>query len=356
MKYRRLKTAEWIILAAMLISAALSIAACLFFSVYEEKPLYAEAVNAAERMQDCMDAVKAEKTARGIEIPPEDLLQTGLIGEDFNFITTTLGDIEAKRTTCSTDMAAMMVFMLDEAGLKAGDVLGCNFSGSFPALNIAVLCACEALDIKPVYICSCGASTWGANNPGLSFPEMAALLYEAGLVSRPPALITPGGGDDVAGGIDSDTFAGVWERVLKLGYPTMQEKDFEKNVQLRRQLFDAAGIDCFLAGGGNITSLGENMVTDLLGQGIIREKINRVNSGSGLLELYLYERTSCILLLNIRKLAAEYSVPFDPATPAMPGTGAVYFEVSRPAAPLAVGLAAEIALLMVYRKKSGRGK
>lgn len=348
---RKLSVKQWLLLSASLAAAVVTVVLCVLLAKPVKKRSYDTAVAAAEQMQLCMDAIRAEKAARGIEMPPEDTFGTGLIGEDYNFITTTLGDISAKRTTADPNMAAVMVFMLEEAGLRRGDRLGCNMSGSFPSMNIAVLCACDALGIEPVYICSCGSSSWGANDPGFSFPEMAVLLYERGLVSAPPALITPGGGDDVGGGVDSDMFAEIWQRTEALHYPTMTEPDYAANLAARRAVFDAAGIDCFIAVGGNITSLGYNMISGVIGQGILNERISSLNGKSGLLEIYLHEGLPTLLILNIRRLAADCGFAFDPDSLLPIGSGSIYYETRYPLAAVAAGLAVSLAVLVIFRKE-----
>lgn len=339
-----------IMLLLMLLVTASGLLLAYFTSSVVKKPLYDAAVDAAHRMSACMEEIAAEKARRGIEIPPEDVFSTGMIGEDFNEITTTSGDLAAKRTSANPDTAAMMVFMLDEAGVKAGDTVGCNFSGSFPALNIATVCACDAMGIKVVYICACGASTWGANNPGLSFPEMADILYKKTLISAPPALVTPGGGGDSGRGLDTELFSEVWDRAEALGYPTLTEEDFEKNVLARKAALDAYDIDCFVAVGGHLASLGRGDVVYLLGQGIIHEEVGFTNSGSGLVERYLNEGTPSVLLLNIKKLAADYSLPFDPEKQAEIGTSGVYYEKTYNNAVLITAASVFLYLLILFKK------
>ena len=139
-------------------------------------PYYQVQLEAAGRMQACMDAVKGYKAERDIPLSPEDTHQTGMIGEEFNLLTTTLGEIGAKRTTANSDMAALAVKLLHQAGVQPGDTVGAGFSGSFPAMNLAVLTACDAMDVQVVYIVSMGSSVYGANNPDLTFPEMAWML------------------------------------------------------------------------------------------------------------------------------------------------------------------------------------
>ena len=59
-------------------------------------------LDAARQMERCMEEIKALKERRGIEInPSEDIHGTGLIGTDYTPITTTLGSLEAKRTTAN---------------------------------------------------------------------------------------------------------------------------------------------------------------------------------------------------------------------------------------------------------------
>ena len=346
MKKKKLGKTTWLLLLAICVVSAAALALSAAFKTREKKESYDEALSAAMRMQSCMELIKKEKTERKIALADEDIFGTGLIGEDYNDITTTSGDLPAKRTCANPDMAAMMVFMLKEAGVGPGDCVGCNFSGSFPSLNIAVICACDEIGAKPVYISACGSSTWGANNPGLSFPEMAHLLYKANLISEGPVLITPGGSHDTADGFESDDFKSVWDRVGKLGYPTYEEADFEKNVAYRKSILDKYDIDCFVAVGGHLASLGKGDTVYLLGQGLIKEETGGINPGSGLIEMYLNEGIPTALLLNIKKLALDYSLPFDPDALAAAGESGVYYENVYPVYFIIAGIAICIVLLI----------
>ena len=107
---------------------------------------YEAMVRAAEQMESCMAELKAERLRRGIPIDEgTDRFATGLLGTDFTAITTTLGNLEAKRTSCQPDMAALVCDLYVRAGVQAGDRVAICSTGSFPALNLAALCAAEAL-------------------------------------------------------------------------------------------------------------------------------------------------------------------------------------------------------------------
>ena len=138
----------------------------------------------------------------GIPLSELDYHQTGMIGESYTGITTTLGAIEAKRTTAWPEMGALCVRLLHEAGVRSGDTVGAGFSGSFPAMDLAVIAACQVMGVELIYISSVGASTYGANHPALTFPEMAHRLGEDGLLETDSAAVTLGGGGDVGGGMD----------------------------------------------------------------------------------------------------------------------------------------------------------
>lgn len=310
-----------------------------------EKDGYAEAVTAAKNLERCMAEIRTEKLRRGIALSKEDRFSTGMMGEEFNFITTTNGEVQAKRTTCDPNMAAMLVFMLKRAGLKSGDTVGASFSGSFPTLNLAVITACEALSLKLVYTASCGASTYGANNPELCFPEMCDVLLKAGLIHTTPALLTPGGGSDTGGGTERELFDEIWQRTVALGYPTLVEENHQKNMAAKTALFDREKISCFISVGGNITALGYNMIVDRISQGIIETEVKTLNEKSGLIEYYRNRKTKVIHLLNIKKLVVDEGLHFDPDVQEIIGESDFYFELKRPLWVLAVGLLLIAALL-----------
>ena len=68
---------------------------------------------------------------------------------------------------------------------KVPGTIGAGFSGSFPTLNLAVLAAGEAMNVKVIYIASMGASTFGANQPQFTFPDMVCRLYLDGRLQTP---------------------------------------------------------------------------------------------------------------------------------------------------------------------------
>ncbi|MCJ7657071.1 MAG: poly-gamma-glutamate system protein, partial [Candidatus Atribacteria bacterium] len=87
-------------------------------------PYYAEQVLAAQLMKSSLEAIKEERLKRAIPLDVGlDPNQTGIIGEEYTELTTTLGNLEAKRTSSNPAFAALLVKYFKEANLKKGDAV-----------------------------------------------------------------------------------------------------------------------------------------------------------------------------------------------------------------------------------------
>lgn len=74
--------------------------------------------------------------------------------------------------------------MLTQCGAEKGDTVAVNLSSSFPCLNLAVLCALDAMELKGIVINSVGASTYGANLPDFTYLDMEHFLVERQYLSN----------------------------------------------------------------------------------------------------------------------------------------------------------------------------
>lgn len=313
---------------------------------------YAVKLQAAEKLQGWMDAVKEYKLEAGLSLTPYDTHATGMIGDEYTPITTSLGSEEAKRTTANPDMAALVVQMLTEAGVCPGDTIGAGFSGSFPTLNLAVLAACEVMQVKVIYIASMGASTFGANQPEFTFPDMVCRLYLDGRLQTPPALITPGGDYDCGGEMFEEEKQAALARITAYGVADlMQQRDFAANLKAREELYEAEGpITCFVGVGGNITTIG--MEEDTMKAGVLPPyTVTQVRSDDGLLQYYNACGLPVLHLLNIKQLAAQYGLPFDPEVIAPPGQSALYYRTAYPRWAALAGIAGACAILFFAYKR-----
>lgn len=318
---------------------------------------YEEMTAAARQMEKCEEALKEERLRRGIPLDKEDYLEIGLLGCSSSSITTTVGVPEAKRTSMVPDMAAMCVRILDEAGLKRGDTIGACYSGSFPALNIALICAADSMGINIVYTAAIGASSYGANLPEFTSPEMLCFLYEKGLISTKPAAVTLGGDGDLGHnmigyllGDDGGELDAIVQRLEQKGLKPIQIESYEENVKWRMQLY--GDIDGFVNVGGNVAGTGRYDREYMQKQGILKDSGMRLSENSGLLERYLRKGIPAVQLLNLKRLCLEYHITYDPVSLEEIGTSGVYY--TKTYARAFILLAAFIAsgwLLYLFRRK-----
>ena len=299
-----------------------------------ERLPYADEMEEAARIQQrAGELIKAEKLRRGIELAEEDVWEIGIMGPHFTAITTTSGGEAEKRTCQLPDFAALCVKYFHEAGLQPGDRVGANFSGSYPGLNLAAVCAAEAMGLELVYSSSVGSSTYGANCPGYTFPEMLKTLYDAGLISRMPAMITLGGGGDMGWNMagyaleDDEWIAEIEEMKARLieeglAYETDIE-NFAQDITIHEAVY--GDVRAFVNAGGNGLGLGHNdgVILDI-GNGLLEPQDVAVNEHSGFVERYLARGIPVIHLLNVHALCGE-GIPFDPVRPPEIGTSPVYY-------------------------------
>ncbi|GAI92880.1 unnamed protein product, partial [marine sediment metagenome] len=170
-------------------------------------PYYDEQIQAAQLMKNSLETIKEERLKRNIPLNIElDPNQTGIIGKEYTELTTTLGNLEAKRTSTNPAFAALLVKYFKEANLKKGDVIAIGASGSFPALILATLSTARVLELEPLLIYSVGSSEYGANLPEFTFVEMLDSLNKKNILPYKLLAISMGGYlDQVEGMFYSDS-------------------------------------------------------------------------------------------------------------------------------------------------------
>ncbi len=225
-------------------------------------PMEAEKRAAADLMAQGERVIAAGKRERGVAInPTDDPNGTGMIGAEFTPITTTLGPLEVKRTSTNPAFAAVVVEMLRETGVRRGDLVAAGFSGSFPALNLAVLSAAKAMGVTLAVISSTTASTYGATDPGMAWLDMEAELARAGLFETRSIAASPGGYESSL----TDTFFPdsrdlATQPILRNGIRLLATEDMAGAVAERMAAYDAFAsgrpIKAFVNVGGASYNLG----------------------------------------------------------------------------------------------------
>ncbi|WP_029759480.1 MULTISPECIES: poly-gamma-glutamate system protein [Fusobacterium] len=291
---------------------------------------YTEMIIAAEKNKLLQEEIFNEKLRRGIEIDKNlDRNETGLIGLEWSGITTTLGDIEAKRTSTNPDFAALLVKLFKEAGLKKGDIVVANFSSSFPALNLAFISAADTLELKAIITTSVGSSTYGGNIEDFTYLDMENYLYSKKLINNRTIAYSLGGAGDIGKEFDKDIIEKIKNRLDSYDLKFFYEENFEKNLEDRYEFYkilSKGNIKAFINIGGNLLSLGKN--TDIIdNQKILLDKLTAIKTG--LVGKFLKDDIPVFYLLNIKSIALYYNLEFDPDKFSEIGTLSIYYIPSK---------------------------
>ena len=340
----------------------------------EKCKYYDEKVEAAILTKKCEDKIKEYKIDHGIALSKQDTYESGMLGVNMTYITTTLGSLDAKKTSINPDFAAVAIDMFKEAGLKKGDEIGCTFSGSFPAINLSVMCAIEVFGLKPVIMASVGASNYGANDPNFHFIDMVEYLNSIDILRVKVDYASLGGGkdigesfDDVTGKMTEEEMTQLKEsiinRIKESNTILIEEEDFETNVKLRMKYFNEKipNMKLFINVGGNTISIGSDSEGFISSNGLItpttKNLTKEIISGStGLIDRYLKKGVSIAQFLNIKGLALKYDLPYNPVSFGEIGEGNVYYQtdynLTMPITALVISIGFIVLIIYLRKKKN----
>ncbi len=300
-----------------------------FFPFPDAEITRTQMLQASRMMSDALDIVRECRRDSGFSIEKDDdVNRTGLIGREFSSVTTSRGDLQAKRTTTNPNMAALVVQLFNEANLGEGDLVAVGASGSFPALIIASLAATKAMRLLPLPIYSIGASQWGANEPEFTWLRIETCLGKAGWLDVEPLAISLGGENDIAEDWSQEARSSVESGIATRGDFFLYEPDLERNVAARMKLYEeragASPIRAFVNIGGAWANLGEAAQILELEPGLNKIEEVPAKEQRGVIFEMAARQIPIIHLLFIRGLSDRYGLPWDPAPLPAPGKGDIY--------------------------------
>jgi poly-gamma-glutamate system protein len=273
-------------------------------------------VRAGEIMERAILAIRDRRAQAGagfdLGIDPN---RTGLIGPEYTPLTTTAGELEAKRSTTNPNVAGLIVYLLCKAGVKPGDSVAIGSSGSFPALLVASLAATRAMDVHPVTILSLGASSYGSTDPDFSLLDIYDILASKGISSAVPAAASLGGEKDVGLDFDSKIRDRLIDRIQAGGVPFLHEPDLVKNVSERLRIYERAApqrIAAFINSGGGYANLGTSRLALDVRPGLNTDLSLPPPTERGVLFEMAAREVPVIHLLFIKGLVTEAGLPWDP--------------------------------------------
>lgn len=288
-----------------------------------------EKLAAATLARKAMDEVKTARLEADIPIDPSvDPSQSGLIGRLSSPVTSNNGHLPAKQTTVNPNFAAAVVSMLKEAGVEKGDVVAVGFSGSFPAMNVCVLAAIDALELRPVMIASASASQWGANHPQFLWIDMEKRLYDRRVFQCRSVAASIGGIGDRGIGMSTEGLGMLKAAIRRNGLEFIDPENYLDSVNRRMTLYERhAGdspIKAYINVGGGTTSVGTKKGKLRFSPGLNRRKpLGRLPVDS-VMARFASEDVPVIHLVQIDELATRYGLPLQPIEVAQVGDGGVY--------------------------------
>ncbi len=325
--------------AALLAAGAIALAAYVLLQLLApERPIDQTEgmLEAAALMQQATRVTRAFCESAGIEIDKEiDPNRTCLIGPELTPLMTTLGHLDAKRTTTDPAMASLVVHLLMEADVSEGDTIAVGSSASFPAALIATLAAAEKMHVHPIVIISLGASTYGATNPEFNLLDMYTLLLREGVFETPPAAVSLGGDEDIGGGFDPDLRTELETQIETAGFRFISDSGLRRNVATRMEVYGTTSgvnrVKAFVNTGGSYANLGTSSVALQLQPGLNTDVSLPPTSQRGVLFEMAAHGVPIIHLLFIRGLALRHGLTWDPIPLSQPGE--VELHADRPAKP-----------------------
>ncbi len=283
---------------------------------------YNEKKEAAELTLKAFGAIR--EAANELHIPIDrinDPNETGLIGLQYSPLTTERSDLNAKLTSANPNFAALIVQLLKSSGTKEGDVIAVSLTGSYPALNIAVLSALKILKLNPIIITAVSSSMWGANYPQWTYLDMLTVLNKKGLIEFETTAASFGGEDDIGRGLSPEGRAGIEAAMLRNNVQSLNVSNLEDAIKRRFDIYhDTRKVKLFINVGERTTALaGIDIVSGLI-------KPRQIKSGKGVIAQFSQLGISVINITDINNIAQEYGLPIAPIPTPDVGEGKLYSE------------------------------
>ncbi len=357
--YWRPAGASWRALALLALLAVAALAVADRFPRRIQKDDYALKLEAARRTQAAFAVLAKERVRRGHPIDPKlDPTRSGLIGSQATVITTSAGSLTSKQTTTNPNFAAVVVDSLVRLGLRRGDVVAVGCSGSFPALNVAVVAAIETLGLEPLVITSNASSDWGANLPDFTWLDMEGALAEKKILRARSLAASLGGIEDRSVELTAEGRRLLVASIERNGIPLLPSASFEDAIERRMALYDASAhgrsIRAYVNVGGGTVSVGRRR-----GKLAYRAGITRPGAAQAPVESvigrFLDRGVPVVHLVRIKELAEEHGLPVPPTAPEEPGRGRV-FQESEPNRLLIGGLLVVLNGAVVFVGRRARAR
>ncbi|ASG64833.1 poly-gamma-glutamate system protein [Idiomarina piscisalsi] len=289
---------------------------------------YATMVNAAKIMRQGMNVLQPLRAQIAPINPEFDPQRSGLVGLENSIVTTNHGGRESKQTTINPNWAAVAVKLLAEAGVKKGDLVAVTVSGSFPALNLAVYSALEAMEANAVIVASASSSQWGANTPNFLWLDMERKLREAGVISLHADYASIGGIEDRGIGIPEEGIQSIRRSIERADVKFIDPANYQEAVADRIAIFREYSAErnytAYINVGGGATVVGPPGIDDMFKSGLQTDAPARAFAVETVMGYFLQEDIPGIHFIGIKTMAERHGLPLMPPEAVPVGNGGIY--------------------------------
>lgn len=319
-------------LILLLIAAAGAMFTVETFTNRQAKDYYDEMLRASRLMQKSIITLRPIRG--GIEpINPDiDPQRSGFIGIASSPVTTNSGHLQSKQASINPNWAAVAVRLLHEAGVQSGDTVAVAVSGSFPALNLAVYCALEIMEVNGLIIASGSASQWGANVPGFIWLDMARELRAAKLLKVKAVAASLGGEEDRGIGISREGIRSIRRSIQRADIPLLEPDSYAGAVAERiatyRDLAEKNPIKVMVNVGGGTATTGPDSVDHYFKSGLAYTASQQAFTVPSVMAYFLDSGVPVINFSGIKTLSIRYGLPYPPQSEPTIGSGGVYNAVA----------------------------
>ncbi|MCF6764757.1 poly-gamma-glutamate system protein [Thiotrichales bacterium 19S3-7] len=326
---------SYIILLICLISL-LSLYLVQTFKTVHYGDYFYDKLAAAKTTYTAYNEIKHLRIEKDIKINPKlDPSKSGLIGEKQSPTTTDYGSIYAKRASINPNFAAIFVqWLKGDLGLKKGDTVAVTMTGSYPALDIAMLAAIKELQLRPLLVFTVGASNYGANIPGLTWLDMYQYLVKQGVFNYTPVGVSIGGSRDYGYGLSKEGIKIIKDTINKSGYHFIDSTGtidaINKRMALFKQHQGKDGVKAFINVGGSMAAIGLKQVGDSsvkpksISIGVVTSLPVDLIKVDDVAVRYLKQGIPIVNVRDIGDLVEQYQFPKFPQYQPLIGQGPIY--------------------------------
>jgi poly-gamma-glutamate system protein len=222
------------------------------------------------------------------------------------------------------------------------------------------------MGLRTSLIASVTSSSWGANDPDYTYPDMHSSLIKGGLLKQGIIASSVGGNDDLGKTLSAEgrhlAIAAIDRNNLKV----ISERSLSESIGKRLALFKrqeslAGPVIAFVNIGGGIASLGSARNSATLPSGVMADiKLRQFPDKQGVMFEMAVRGTKVINFLNINHLFDRYKLPEDPVPLPHPGTGELFYKLKYDYLYVAISLltlvSALIGVIVLDKKQNAIGK